>query len=472
MTWETAKATIQAGVDAQSCDGGTVWVSNGTYFVSAEIMVTNNITIQSVNGPTVTTADGMDSGRIFNLGNNSCEIVGLTITKGRDYSLGNGGGIYCSGDHPAVINCIIKGNSSPNARGGGMYNGKAVHCSFEGNLAANAGGGKYSGYAENCVFTGNQTKNTGLGGGMYDGTANNCTFTRNTAYIGGGVSSLTANNCIICYNGATESNADIHNAVANYCCSPDLTHGVDGCITTKPELTSCDHIAIDSPCIGAGNEAYVSGTDIDGQPWKMPPSMGCDEPIAPLTGPIELAIANFPTRIVAGLDSICEIAVSGIASSSQLDMGDGNVLTNVLRTAYSWSNPGNFDAVRTVFNETYPTGLTVTHSFEVVTAEQAAVFVSTAGNDSNDGSSWALAKATIPAGIAAQLYTGGTVWVGDGTYAATNEIEISKDIVLQSANGAEVTFVDGQHANRCFYLQNLDCSIRGFTIMNGYKING
>jgi parallel beta-helix repeat protein len=48
------------------------------------------------------------------------------------------------------------------------------------------------------------------------------------------------------------------------------------------------------------------------------------------------------------------------------------------------------------------------------------IHVSTGGNDAQDGLSWATAKKTVGAGIAASAPTGGEVWVAQGTYTERN----------------------------------------------------
>ncbi len=94
MNWITAKQTIQAAVDLTT-DGDTVWVTNGIYALSAEISVTNAITIRSVNGPEVTIVDGNRSTRCFNLYDNNCRVVAFTIQNGSVFLENDGGGIFC-----------------------------------------------------------------------------------------------------------------------------------------------------------------------------------------------------------------------------------------------------------------------------------------------------------------------------------------------------------------------------------------
>ncbi|MBA7715102.1 hypothetical protein ES703_124142 [subsurface metagenome] len=113
-------------------------------------------------------------------------LDGFTIAGGyaKDGS-DNGGGIYCDGSSPTIINCIITRNKATQ-NGAGMYNTggaspEIVNCVFAGNWSMNNGAGVYS--AANCSValincTFNANKALGDGGGMYcdqsSPTLNNC----------------------------------------------------------------------------------------------------------------------------------------------------------------------------------------------------------------------------------------------------------------------------------------------------------
>lgn len=223
--WGVAKKTIQAAVNA-AVPGDQVWVTNGTYALTAEIIVTNTITIRSVNGPEVTVVDGCGSNRCFNLSAGS--IRGLTVRNGYANG-GHGGGIYCANNLPVVTDCVIVSNRAKNGTtggngfdGGGMYQGVASNCTFIGNRAGYGGGGSngvedgpagnggrggngggfFGDNAFHCVFIGNYAGGGGSGGdsysldigsgggggdggGMYGVIAVNCSFSNNLAGNGG-----------------------------------------------------------------------------------------------------------------------------------------------------------------------------------------------------------------------------------------------------------------------------------------------
>lgn len=96
-------------------------------------------------------------------------------------------------------------------------------------------------------------------------------------------------------------------------------------------------------------------------------------------------------------------------------------------------------------------------------------------DDSGDGTSWATAKKTIQAAINITADQGDTVWVTNGTYTLTNQITITNAITLQSVNGTNFTFINGNYpntTNRCIYVNSNDSIIDGFTISNGFSTSG
>jgi PKD repeat protein len=320
LTWATAASNIQDAVDVGYING-TILVSNGVYSTGGRLIlgsatnrvaVTLPMTVQSVNGPGVTTIQGYQvPGTTNGNGAVSCvylsggaNLVGFTLTKGA--SQGAGGGVWCSSTGSIVSNCILIGNSAYTG-GGGAFRGTLVNCSIVGNSVTAPGhypgagqGGPYGGGASgstlnNCILVGNLGF---LGGGAGGGSLNNCMILSNSAAQGGGTYASSLNNCTILNNSATNSgggayNGTLNNCIVyfntssngvnyfpaqpggglnlNYCCTaPQPAKGI-GNVTNDPTFVNPAggdyHLQSNSPCINSGNNAYVtSATDLDGNP--------------------------------------------------------------------------------------------------------------------------------------------------------------------------------------------------------------
>ncbi|MBN2703587.1 MAG: right-handed parallel beta-helix repeat-containing protein [Pontiellaceae bacterium] len=487
-SWASASTTIQAAVNA-AATGDTILVTNGHYLLDAEILVAKQVTIQSINGPETTIVDGQGSVRCFNLGDSACTLSGLTITNG--YA-GAGGGVFCEAVSGIVTNCILVGNSA-DYLGGGISGGTVNRCTISGNQTDGEGGGAAGsklnnsvisnntasqgggigrhytqpiGIAKNCVINGNTA--SGAGGGASGCELYNCTVTGNSSNSGRGLLSGEAYNCIIWDNISVVEPTETGYAptIYQFTCSPDVTHGVNGNMTNAPLLISASRLAANSPCIGAGSAEYASGTDIDGEAWQNPPSMGCDEfwvsdatPTVKILGSALHFAEGYPAEFAA--------EINGTSLMYVWDFGDGTVVTNEVYPNHGWSQAGTYEVTLTTYSDDYPAGISATQTVEVVEQDATAVYVSPDGNDEQDGLSWATAKATIQAGIDAQGVVGGVVWVSNGTFAVTNQIVMDHAVLLQSLNGPEWTVVDGQGETRCFNIDNSSSVISGFTVTNG-----
>jgi hypothetical protein len=207
--------TIQEGINAAH-DGDMVIVARGTYTGDGNRDIDflgKAITVKGAGmpGSCVVDCEGDSSnqhrGFYFHKGEGRNAILdGFTITRGY-LTTEYGGGIFCEGSSPAIINCIIKNNKA--FGGGGMSvwssaNPKVMNCIFVDNFADEGdgdgdGGGMFnqdsSPEISNCLFIEN-IGGTGIGRFGSGGAIRNynasprvshCTFTGNTSSYGGGI---------------------------------------------------------------------------------------------------------------------------------------------------------------------------------------------------------------------------------------------------------------------------------------------
>lgn len=219
--WATAKATIQAAVDA-AADGEVVWVTNGVYdtggatnrivgsALTNRVAIYKPLTVRSVNGPAVTFivgsagsgGGGISTVRCVSL-TNGAFLGGFTLTNGHTTgsvgsSDGCGGGVWGAYSNAVVSNCVITGCTA--WEGGGAYVGRLEDCRIVGNDAGEGGGISYSPGSParllRCVLFRNSTYN--WGGGAYNGELVRCEVVSNFATSGGGGAMYsTLSNCVV-----------------------------------------------------------------------------------------------------------------------------------------------------------------------------------------------------------------------------------------------------------------------------------
>jgi hypothetical protein len=330
--WDTAAHVIQDAIDAAD-PGDTVNVTNGVYFIGGRsvtntsdsttnrIAITKPLTIQSVNGPGVTTIQGNPGPGVTNL-NTGVRCVFMTsnsVLSGFTIAYGTaqyGGGVYCETLTNSILsNCVVIANYAQ-TWGGGIFLGTLNDCLVASNSAYEGGGGWWTSM-RHCMITGNSTGpgTSGAVDGAYytaqnynlpPGTLDNCTIVGN---VGGGANTAVLNNCILTANDLAcrdsrllnctvvsnsfgdsvcfstnciiyyNTNADHYTAQGSgffsYCCTTP-GGGVNsiyshGNITNEPAFLDAAagnfRLASTSPCINSGNPADFGLTnDFDGNP--------------------------------------------------------------------------------------------------------------------------------------------------------------------------------------------------------------
>jgi len=534
--WSTAATNIQDAVDASS-DADMVLVTNGLYATgwrrgSADSPTTNRvligkaITLQSVNGPEFTTIQGRrpvvgainDIMRCVYL-TNGASLIGFTLTNGSasDY----GGGVYSGLNGQNIIsNCVITGNSSSGEGGGvgGLAQTLVTHCMIVGNRADGSsgspsgggavfvkldhclitnnfaylgggidscdvtncilvsnfarfqGGGAQQGVLANCFFSGNVCTN--YGGAAYGSTLYNCTVVGNSAqYQGGGLYQASAYNCII-HNNTAPTGPEYLGGSEIYCCLSPLT-GTNN-IDVDPRLASLSHLSSDSPCRNIGSSTYAYGTDIDGEAWASPPSIGCDEyHVGMVDGSLDVSFyaasnstyVTIPTKLIGN--------ISGKVSQSVWDCGDGNLVTNKPIVIHPWLAAGDYAVVLRAYNDSNPDGVAITNIMHVM-ALPVYYVATNSFFSSSPYTNWNMAARNIQDAILAAsrpalilvsngVYQSGSAFVNFTTYRVGFS---NSPFVIQSVNGPSSTSIDGGGSSRCAYL-TVGSSLSGFTITNG-----
>ena len=473
--WLMAATNIEDAI-AVTAKGDTVLVTNGIYAfgglamagnLTNRVALTNAITVESVNGPWVTTiagagaANGAAAVRCAWL-TNGASLIGFTLTGGATQTSGNfsttesGGGVWCASSNAFVRNCVIISNT-----------------------AYEYGGAVYQGTLTTCLVSSN-TASFSLGGAIYQSLLNNCTVVRNGNY--GEVSSFAMTNCIIYFNGSSGSqNCGGNSPPYFHCCTTPALFSGSGNFTNPPAfLGNTVRLQNNSPCIGAGINIGV-GTDIFGNAYSNPPSVGCAEwtPM-PLVGTPQITLTVNPVGFSAG-----NLVIGGSLPFSFAWLQDGTPLsdnghfigtqtTNLTSVGVSLADAGNYQVI-------------VSNSFGVVTSSVATLVlhcVDVAGsNPVAPYLTWATAATNIQDAISASAAED-VVLVTNGLYASggksmdgiiTNRVSLDKPILVNGVNGPSATWIqgaldstatNGPGAVRCAWMTN-NAILSGFTLFHG-----
>ena len=266
-------------------------------------------------------------------------LVNCTLTGNRAYYGGGAAGSFGGGSWggAAGSDCVLQGctlsNNVATAEGGGVAAVDPVqvliglrphsvaphgnvtsrpfcilnHCIVVGNSASMGGGAAAMDgpcILNNCALIRNSASSRAggtLGRPVFNAPCilNHCTLTGNaTGGVGGGAARSTLNNCLVYYNVSARGEANWFDCLMNYCCTTPLPSEGAGNINLDPQLAGTFRLSGSSPCRGAGSAAYPTGTDMDGEAWAEPPSVGCDEyhPGA-VTGPLAVSIFAAHTNV-------------------------------------------------------------------------------------------------------------------------------------------------------------------------------
>ncbi len=397
-------------VDTANGDG----INDGSSWESALKNIQQAINV-SAPGDTIIVADGTYRDSITT----DNKAITIQSVNGAEFTIIDGGGtsrcatLGSGSDQTATVLNGFTLTHGYGLNGGGVKSGTLNNCILTDN-SAESGGGAYFSTLNNCTLIDN-TADSG-GGGAYSCALNNCTLIDNTAtdFGGGGASFCTLNNCTL-----TGNTADFGGG------------GADSCTLNN--------------CIVWGNTARGGASDV----FACTLAYTCSSDGGTANGcitdePLFVDAANGDYRLLA--DSPC----AGMGDPALVE-ADTPMVDSYGKSIYTGGrvNMGAFSTV-------------------------AGLYVDAAnGNDSNDGSSWALAKKSIQAAIDVSI-AGDTITVTNGTYAPITTA--NKTITIQSVNGAAFTTINGGGTSRCATLGSgsgqTATVLNGFTLTHGDDLNG
>ena len=384
--------------------------------------------------------------------------------------------------------------------------GASRAATVEGFTLVNAGGrAAYGGTLVNCVLCdsalaanhGVSDDDLGYGGGAYGSRLVNCLVSNCSAVYGGGVANCELRNCTVVCNyadelgGALDGASVAYNTVfwGNGAGSDD--HDSDptertpvpgyilpraptiyGCLYAEdPMLYADGRPAVGSPCIGAGNAAYLA-TDVNGALTDLAGdtrNAGGSVSI----GAYENAAEKGECRIMVkatGAGTVLEAPYADVEYGKDATFRFRGRLAAVVCT-------NGVMAAENVSSYVWPAVTQPGELSVTFTATDLYVDVNN-GSFGNDGLSWDSPKYSISDAISS-AGDGDVIHVKPGRYGSVMVSLLNKltNLRIVSTEGRDVTVIDAQHIGSCFdvsldYIKNTEWErhgivLEGFTLQNG-----
>ncbi len=392
---------ITGNFSGQNAGGG---IGGGIYVENCGPTITGN-SIETNSSRHISGAGSGIAGGIY------CKSSIAVISNNRvayNSTGGNGGGLYCEGSSTAACSAVVTGNT------------------FLGNYAYRSNGAGIYSSMTTITVTGNRvvanrTYYAAIGGGgggvqCVDGpsaTIVNNVIVGNYGPVGGGIlcrntlatvrnNNISANGSNyaagVVFNGCLAGSVILNNTIVdNIGGSNHPYDGAIACGTCSPAIAN-NIVAFNSAGIrcGTGGTPTLGNNCVFGN--KYGDYLGCTASASDISADPKLACLSYGNIHIQPGSPCIDAGDLSLVQSGDKDL-DGQ--DRVLPTGGS---------VDIGFDES--DGVTVWSA-----GPYSIVRVATDGNDANDGSSWALAKKTIQAGIETAAESGGQVWVKVGVYS-------------------------------------------------------
>ena len=511
---------IQAAIDGVASLGGQVVLGEGLYEIDAQLMVTNGVTLQGQGWEKTTirqTMKATSAGQIYRCAtvNGGAQLVGLTLSDGSlKKSFENGGGVLVlDGD---VSWCMVTNCTADSGIGGGIgigssevngkvrvdhtivtgcsaYDGGGIGvrasmnsntgrlqveidtCLVYGNSTSERGSGidivnksttdyiadtkVITSVIRNTTVVGNEVTGSGAGAGFYTTqqktTLVNCIFSDNTVKVADGrdpnvaiqadsTSEVVAktSNCFF-GNGSTVFGGD--------------SIGDSGSVGFKNAQDGDYRLADLSPAISAGIASAGLVTDLKGDAFENPPSLGCyeydgEDVEVPQFDPVSGTRA-YP-EVVVTLSCATDGATVRYTTDGSMPTAESAVYTGPITLSTD-------DRVATVKARAFKDGL---NPSGIVTARyQGAIFP--VADDPT--ATWRSIQDAIDA--AAALSPVGTVFLGEGTFMIDKQLMVTNGVTLVGQGWEKTTLKQVGAAGTNTRVATLmdDSVLRGVTVTGG-----
>jgi len=526
LSWVGAKATIQAAINAASA-GDTVWVTNGTYTLTAAISLTKNLTLQSVNGAALTTIDAnaSDGSRrhIITINAAGALVEGFTLKKGYAWSANNPVGAWGAGvviSNGTMRNCTVRNSFMRYANGGTagglevMGNAIVENCRIIGNGTERGGAGgvhNKGGQLRNCLIVSNYCGNIGIeplhnrvAGGVVQesGSMEFCTIMGNwsVSELAGGLSLSggSVSNCIVYFNYNPVLQALDHRNSWNtyktggtmvYSCTTPAVTGT-GNIPADPQfanrLTQDCHLLPGSPCLDTATNVTSLTTDLDGNPRMRDgdrngtnrPDMGAYEAEHSTGGVFRCNFVASRSENVGTNVVVLRAYLAGPTTNVQgyaWNLDNGVIVSGAGKgTVTNGYGVGSFNVTLYVTN-TLGQSATIAKQKCLYTAPRT-VYVAPSSGNVFPYATWGQAANNIQRAIEAAVVTdsdASTIVVSNGTYTMANytPVMMHKGCTVQSLNGRTVTWLTRSGTKSVFFrlleLYHTNAIVDGFSVTNG-----
>ena len=499
-TFAAPYASVEKAIAATGA-GSTIYIGEGTYKLTQELMVTNDQRLVGA-GRDKTILDAQSKRRVMTINSTFAHVSGVTIRNGATTT--HGGGVKIIGNGGVLEDCTVTtcNDTQYDPAGGGIYmsssKGVISRCIIKGNslpkIYYSKGAGVYmnAGRMDNSLIVGNtsNTSSAGTGAAIFaDGSAviRNCTIVDNetTTAKCGGLYANNANvrviNCVLWGNRAPKDTAmgapdwrEASTANFDHCVAPTKPSG-EGCKNDDPSFkgaSSGDYTVYSSSSLrNAGKDlADIGELDLNGNPRVSGQiDVGCYE-FDESQKEVSFGVVPLKT-LVGGAVAFSNTSVGFTDEATHAftlidEYGAETAVHSADEAGFTSAEPGLYSVRLVVTEGGRPYELTLPKYLLVAPLTNYVDVAATAPRSPYGTPETA---ATNVLNVIPYAMDGSTVFVKDGLYKLWKEVRLDDAITMISENGAERAILKRTTSGnyRPLRINHAQALVRGFTMTGG-----